>query len=112
MNISLDDTLNLALAAGYEDARIAIDVDNNVNKDRHSFVVVGKVNIFSPTSPDTLMRLCFELKISVEWFGGFEEWKISADIDTDEDVGWAKTPEQIADAILKCSLQVIKECGE
>ena len=104
MKLSLDDQLKLAIAAGHGSAWIT--------NENYVTTTPSMWSIFKPTSPDTLMRLMFNLKIDVEWFGGFEEWKISADIDTDEDVGWAKTPEEIADAIIACSLQVIKECGE
>ena len=102
MNISLDDQLKLAIACGYEDARIAIDVGNNVNKNKHSFVVVDKVNVFQHTSPDTLMRLMFELKISVEhrMFG----WNVHA-IGFDADK--LTTPEEISQAIISCALTVI-----
>ena len=114
-SLSLDDQLKLALACGYEDARIAIDVDNNVNKDRHSFVVVDKVNVFQHTSPDTLMRLMFNLKIDVEWVEldevgrGAMQCQVYRRLTLKRFLKHCRTPEEIADAILECSMAVINE---
>ena len=110
-SLSLDDQKKLALAAGYEDARIAIDVDNNVNKDRHSFVVVDKVNIFSPKSTDSLMRLMEKLSIGIKpiRYGYKAQHYILPHVIREKHTAEA---EEIADAIIKCSLQIIKECGE
>ena len=112
MNLSLDDQLKLAIAAGHTKAYI-----------ERAFVFKypppakrNGLNTFSLKSPDTLVRLCFEFRIGVTpHTGSSNGWMIKFARESYPAISYvyhAKTPEQIADAVIECSLQVIKECGE
>ena len=107
-NLSLDDQLKLALACGYEDAVRHNDAEILLYPDN------TWEDIFNPRDPDTLMRLCFELRVSVAFdirtYGWFVDyWYKNRLILIKENM---RTQEEIADAIIECSLQVIKERGE
>ena len=101
MNLSLDDTLKLALACGYEDAYTVKDV-------KESAVLVPEQGIFNPTSPDTLMRLMTnpELRLSVktDW-NNPTGWLVYAE--PEKYLIRCTTPEQIADGIIECSMAVL-----
>ena len=106
-DIDLDSKLLLAQkGCGYEDAKIIRDVGNDMNKDRRSFVVVDKVNIFEPTSPDTLQRLRFELLITVYWSRFLKRWMV-----TDEKqsvIHECTTQAEIDSATIECALAVLR----
>ena len=112
MNLSLDDQLKLAIACGYEGAWIFEDRMVRLPPPRK----FENWRSFNPRDPDTLMRLCFELRIGVTpHTGSSNGWMIKFARESYPAISYvyhAKTPEQIADAIIECSLQVIKECGE
>ena len=104
MNLSLDDQLKLALACGYKGAWIFEDRMVRLPPPRK----FENWRSFIPTAPDTLMRLMFELKINVEWY---DRSVAQVGHDGVEYIP-CTTPEQIADAIIECSLQVIKGSGD
>ena len=94
-NLSLDDIEKIADAAYPTHPSKAWDGNG---------YQVDWVDLFDPTSPDTLMRLCFELRIDVVWDG--DAWEVyNAVLDGRGLV--CETPEQIADAIIECSLEMI-----
>ena len=107
-NLSLGDQLKLALACGYEGAYMVKDV-------KESAVLVPEQGIFNPTSPDTLMRLMFNLKIDVEWVEldevgrGAMQCQVYRRLTLKRFLKHCRTPEEIADAIIECSLAVINE---
>ena len=111
MNLSLDDQKKLALAA-YPKIQWS---DNGLGQLAADHSSVRLRDVFNPTSPNTLMRLITnpDLKISTTWHKNGLSINVTLPNGDYKAILLPKpTPEQIADAIIECSLQVIKEDGE
>ena len=108
-NLSLDDQKKLAIAkVAYPDVLWLPSNDNG-----WGYKAGYTWTEFNPKSPDTLMRLCFELRIGVTPHTGRSNgWMIKFARESYPAISYvyhAKTPEQIADGIIECSLAVINE---
>ena len=101
-SLSLDDQKKLALAkVAYPDVLWLPSNDNG-----WGYKAGYTWTEFHPKSPDTLMRLCFNLRIDVVWDG--DAWEVYNAVLAGRGLV-CETPEQIADAILECSMEVIND---
>ena len=104
MKLSLDDQLKLALACGYEGAWIFEDRMVRLPPPRK----FENWRSFIPTAPDTLMRLMEKLSIGIKpmRYGYKAQHYILPHVIREKHTAEA---EQITDAILECSMEVIND---
>ena len=109
MNLSLDDQLKLAQVYDPDEQWVVLDNYNEDVEGNIEHLILG----FNPTSPDTLMRLMFNLKIDVEWVEldevgrGAMQCQVYRRLTLKRFLKHCRTPEEIADAILECAMAVI-----
>ena len=108
-SLSLDDQKKLALAkVAYPDVLWLPSNDNG-----WGYKAGYTWTEFRPTSPDTLMRLMFNLKIDVEWVEldevgrGAMQCQVYRRLTLKRFLKHCRTPEEISQAIISCALTVI-----